>query len=115
MVPQLLVRPARIVAEVDKLEPCFHRCVRRRTLYRRIAAIGKFELTALAAPGAGDQQHVLISPTELSLMGCQIGPSPLPLSQGRGDSCVASPSGRGRRARARRVREEGVTYFLNAH
>src|SRR5581483_11907740 len=57
VIPELLVRTARIVAQVHVVDPRALRLLGRGPPQRGVAAIGELDLVARPAPGAWDQHH----------------------------------------------------------
>ena len=57
VVPQLVMRTARVVAQIHVVGPFAFGRVGRRPRQRRIAAVGEFDLVPRAAPRTGNQHH----------------------------------------------------------
>src|SRR5260370_14009214 len=68
VVPELTMRSARIVAEIDVIRERGLAGIRRRTADRGVARVGELDVVARAAPGALDQQH---HPCLLMRIGCR--------------------------------------------
>src|SRR5215813_9176458 len=57
VMPKLLVRTGRVIAQIDVLGPRRFRRVVGRLLHRRVAAVGELDLRPRAAPRARNQHH----------------------------------------------------------